>query len=1044
MHHTACAVLLALALAAPAVAQPRATVREFQQTLTTYPFSDPDPIPVLGRIYPYFRFDGYTDRPVQKSWTIVELENAHLIVRVLPQIGGKIWSAIDKASDKPFLYDNGVVKFRDIAMRGPWTSGGIEANYGIIGHTPNCATPTDYVTRTSADGSASVVIGVLDLLTRTPWRLEVTLPADAAYFTTRSFWQNTSPMEQPYYTWMNVGLKAAGNLQFVYPGTHFIGHDGKASPWPIHPENGKDLSYYEQNDFGPYKSYHVVGRHTDFFGAYWHDEDFGMARYSTRDDKPGKKIWIWGLSQQGMIWETLLTDTSGQYVEVQSGRLFNQSAEESVSTPFKYRGFAPGSTDAWTEYWFPVKGTKGFVKANAFGALNVTREGEGWRIALSPLQRRKATLEVSDADTVVFSQDVDLLPLRAWSAVIPRAVPAQRLRARIGGDLLVYAGNATADDLARPLSMPAGFDWESAAGRHLRAKALIRQREYGRAREALEASLQKDPHFVAALVDLAMIRLRALDAKAAFDLARHALSVDTYDPGANFYYGVAAAALGREADARDGFEIASQSLEYRAAAWHQSARLAARSGAPGLARHYATRAAEASALDADALQVLATLDRLEGRPEAASAAVTRVLALDPLSHHARFERYLLSGTDGDRAAFVDGIRNEMPHETYLELASWYRGLGRDADAEAVLALAPRNAEVLYWRAFLRTRVPVPSGSTGPDTASDALASADAASVDFVLPFRPESVEVLRWAMQQTASWKPRYLLALIHLGLGNGGEAATLLDACGDRPDFAPFYALRSATRKAAPAAALADLQRAAALEPAQWRFGRRLVDRFTNDGNLADALGVADRYHRTFPDNYVIGMQHARVLLLSGRAKDAAGVLAKLRVLPYEGATEGRQLYRMAHLALAIDALRAGDIAAALTSVGAARQWPEHLGAGKPYPADVDESVEDALEWRALSRARRTREADAVMARLKADAPRRTAVGALAAALVLRQAAPGPEADRALARWAAAEPDPVMRTWGEGMLAGTPSPAPAEVNTASPYSVVAALATLR
>jgi hypothetical protein len=38
------------------------------------------------------------------------------------------------------------VKFRDVAMRGPWTSGGIEANYGIIGHTPNCATPVDYVT----------------------------------------------------------------------------------------------------------------------------------------------------------------------------------------------------------------------------------------------------------------------------------------------------------------------------------------------------------------------------------------------------------------------------------------------------------------------------------------------------------------------------------------------------------------------------------------------------------------------------------------------------------------------------------------------------------------------------------------------------------------------------------------------------------------------------------------------------------------------------------------------------------------------------------
>ena len=66
---------------------------------------------------------------------------------ILPEIGGKIWSAIEKTTGQSFIYFNHVVKFRDIAMRGPWTSGGIEANYGIIGHTPNCFTPVDYLAR---------------------------------------------------------------------------------------------------------------------------------------------------------------------------------------------------------------------------------------------------------------------------------------------------------------------------------------------------------------------------------------------------------------------------------------------------------------------------------------------------------------------------------------------------------------------------------------------------------------------------------------------------------------------------------------------------------------------------------------------------------------------------------------------------------------------------------------------------------------------------------------------------------------------------------
>ena len=209
-------------------AQQTAVVREYNKTFTTYPFSDPNPIPdPSSKIYPYFRYDGFTDKAVQKEWKIVELENDFIKIMILPDIGGKIWSAVEKSTGRDFIYYNHVVKFRDIAMRGPWTSGGIEANYGIIGHTPACATPVDYTTITKQDGSVSCIIGVLDLLTRTPWRLEINLPKDKAYFTTTSFWYNASGTEQPYYTWMNTGIKVKGNLQYIYPGTTYLGHEGE-------------------------------------------------------------------------------------------------------------------------------------------------------------------------------------------------------------------------------------------------------------------------------------------------------------------------------------------------------------------------------------------------------------------------------------------------------------------------------------------------------------------------------------------------------------------------------------------------------------------------------------------------------------------------------------------------------------------------------------------------------------------------------------------------------------------------------------------------
>ena len=541
------ALLIPLALASPTASQalpvssvapppPTATVREYQKEFTTYPFSDPNPIPVVGRIYPYFRFDGFTRTAEKKRWKVIELENAFIRVQILPEIGGKIWNAVEKRTGRSFIYNNEVVKFRDVAMRGPWTSGGIEANYGIIGHTPNVATPVDYTTRTNPDGSVSCIIGALDLLTRTPWRLEVRLGAQDAAFSTTSFWYNASPLEQPYYSWMNAGIPVQGKLQFIYPGTSYLGHNGEHGPWPID-ATGRDLSWYDRNNFGGYKSYHVFGRATDFVGAYWHEPDFGMVRYGTRDDKAGKKLWIWGLSRQGMIWEDLLTDTNGQYAEVQSGRLFNQSAEQSSYSPFKHRGFAPHTADRWTEYWYPVVGTKGFVAASRVGALNVTPLGDRIVVTLSPTVALNDSLIVRIGARLLASRLVTRAPLALYvdTIALPGVTAAARdsLQITLGNDLLRYEASPTAGQLARPLDTPAGFDWQSANGLYLKGKEWLRQREYAAARIALDSALLKDPHHLQALADRAMLALRAGEYDAARKFTTTALSVDSYDAAAN-------------------------------------------------------------------------------------------------------------------------------------------------------------------------------------------------------------------------------------------------------------------------------------------------------------------------------------------------------------------------------------------------------------------------------------------------------------------------------------------------------------------------------
>ena len=106
---------------------------EEKRTLMTYPFSEPNPIPILTqdkRLYPYHKFVGYSHDAISQEWNVIKMENKHIEVYVLPEVGGKIWGAIDKSNGEEFIYRNEVMKFRNISLRGPWTSGGIEFNFG--------------------------------------------------------------------------------------------------------------------------------------------------------------------------------------------------------------------------------------------------------------------------------------------------------------------------------------------------------------------------------------------------------------------------------------------------------------------------------------------------------------------------------------------------------------------------------------------------------------------------------------------------------------------------------------------------------------------------------------------------------------------------------------------------------------------------------------------------------------------------------------------------------------------------------------------------
>jgi hypothetical protein len=259
LRTTASFVAATVLLSTNATAQ-TARISEETRVITTYPFSEPNPIPILtrdARLYPYHSFEGYQLHGTPREWKVVHLENDLIEVFVLPEAGGKVWGAVVKHTGHEFIYRNEVMKFRNIALRGPWTSGGIEFNFGVIGHTPATATPVDYALHENPDGSVSCVVGTMDLPSRTHWRVEVRLPADRAYFETNVLWYNPTPLEQPYYNWMTAAAFARDDLEMSMPGNAYLQHSGAVRSWPVD-SAGRYLPAYDNNRFAGHKSYHVA------------------------------------------------------------------------------------------------------------------------------------------------------------------------------------------------------------------------------------------------------------------------------------------------------------------------------------------------------------------------------------------------------------------------------------------------------------------------------------------------------------------------------------------------------------------------------------------------------------------------------------------------------------------------------------------------------------------------------------------------------------------------------------------------------------------
>jgi tetratricopeptide (TPR) repeat protein len=918
----------------------KASVREESRSILTYPYFDPNPVPAMAvssmasPFYPYYVFDGYTDAGRDKDWKVVSLDNDFINVTVLPEVGGKVWGAIEKSTGLEFVYQNHVMKFRAIGIRGPWTSGGIEHNFGLdLGHAPWTASPVDYIVNENTDGSVSCVVGGLDLASRTQWRVNIVVPKDKAYFETRSMWYNPTPLHDAYLSWENGGFRASGDLQFFFPGNFYIGHDGAVNAWPVDKE-GRDLSWYKNNNFGSSKSYHVSGLFTSWFGGYWHDSDFGFGHSAPYSDAPGKKIWIWSLARDGAIWEDLLTDKDGQYIEAQSGVKFNQANRESgFNSPYNQLSLRPHYTETKTEYWFPVVKTKGLADASDYGSLNVIPSGDSLEILVSPNGETADSLVVSADEKTLFSTFIKLKPLQLWKQKISiKSREAQKIEVRIGNNRLHFSSDNGELIAERPSGSAVSRDYNSAENMFLLAEDMNAMREYSHAFDYYTECLKKEPGHSRALYRLAELYYRRAEYSEALNTAKKVLEDNTYDGSANFITGMSLRRLEKFNQAEEAFSIAARTMEYRSAAFLQIAGLRMIKEDFSGGAEYAKKSLDFNRYNILAYEFLATCYRKLNNPEESESTLNKLLQIDPLDHYARLEKYLLNPSPERLKSFTSLITNELPHETYLELAVEYANQGLDDEAITVLELSPPYPVVYYWLAYLYRKA-------SDEKSRKYLNKAVEMSPFLVFPHRLETIPVLSWAAERDPSWKSKYYLGLIYWHILRNEKAAELFELCGDIPDFAPFYIARGSlfsNIQSEYCHPCDDFSTAVKINPGEWRTWHFLINFLRSNGAFTNELENSRAAYSRFPGNPVIGTDFAKALLNNGRYDECIKVLGKVKILPQEGAHEGHDIFELANLTLAVDLAEKGKFRDAIKYLDNSREWPENLGAGKPYDPDT------------------------------------------------------------------------------------------------------------
>jgi predicted Zn-dependent protease len=695
-----------------------AQVKVWQGTLTlpTYQEGQPDPNPPFDIYatdrfnYPYTMRTNLTGVKAIHAWRAIFLENEYLKCTVLPDIGGRIYTCIDKISGQSMFSANPSIKLARVGYRGAWAEFGVEFNFPVS-HNWVSMSPVDFAYAAHEDGSASVWVGNIDRPYGMQWGVELVLKPGTTLLEQRVTLYNRSDIRHRYYWWNNAGVRIWDDSRIEYP-MRFVASHGftEVSPWPID-SKGRDLSIINNQDFGAVSLF-VHGSHEPFMGIWHPHSQAGVVHFAEYRDVPAKKIWSFGVDATAHEWRTVLTDNDSGFAEVQAGLFRNQET---------YAFLDPGQTVRFNEYWMPVRGTGGITRANKAGVVHFDTHGSNVSVALNVNESISgAQLSLTQNGTALWSESTDLAPEKTWShTVTPKAEAAKvtfELKDSAGLTLLKHTdgefdwdpessikiGPQPAPRIPKPAERSED-DWlQVGQDQELNGKVVLALATYN-------SALEKYPRSHS--LQLAAGRLAASLQR--YEEAEHLLQLaqqrDTPDSVIAYYLGIAEEGLGHTREAVTSYEIAYRQASLRTPAAIKLGELRARKEDLQGAASFLSAAVTAEPANLRAQEELEAVLRALGENSEADRLANLALGANPISDFLKED----TGKPDLQHLAADPNRVLRVADEYMQLGLYRKALEvldrtypfvASDQSEPGSVLPQKHPLVLYYAAYCRQKL----------------------------------------------------------------------------------------------------------------------------------------------------------------------------------------------------------------------------------------------------------------------------------------------------------------------------------------------------